>query len=220
MVYPHLIRTAAYKVLEWSESIITENSLQLVARLSSRVFLGEDLCRNEAWLQLSKDYTVNAFKTSLQMSLIPSTLRRLAPWFSKDAKVVLQLYNNARAILAPVVKKRNQIKIEARQGKSAPVFDDMLEWLEEESHGDSYDPVTYQMFFAFAAIHTTSDLLAQSMIRFANEPGLINELRKEIIRTVGSEGLTKSGLSNLKLMDSALKETQRVKPSSYRKCPV
>ncbi|RMZ71446.1 ent-kaurene oxidase [Pyrenophora seminiperda CCB06] len=199
---------------EWKETNITDSILSLIARLSSKVFLGDELCRNEAWLRVTKIYTVNGFKAATQISAYPPALKMLFPWFSKDAKVVAQNLKDARNVIAPIINQRNQIKDEAkRSGKSVPNFNDMLEWLEQESQGSAYDPATYQILLSFAAIHTTSDLASQALMRLAQEPHLIAELREEIIRVIGSDGLTKAALSNLKLMDSALKETQRVKPN-------
>jgi cytochrome P450 len=154
------------------------------------------------------------------MSLVPSAFKFLIPWFSNDAQAVSRKLNDARAILNAILEERRQIKGEAkRMGKTAPKFDDMLEWLEEESQGDRYDPATYQMLLSFAAIHTSSDLLSDTMVRLANEPHLISEIREEIVQVISTEGLTKAALSNLKLMDSALKETQRIKPGAFREYP-
>ncbi|KAL8349413.1 hypothetical protein RB598_005001 [Gaeumannomyces tritici] len=50
------------------------------------------------------------------------------------------------------------------------------------------------------------------MARLAAACELIEPLRKEAVEVFGAEGWSKQSLYKLKLMDSALKETQRVKP--------
>src|SRR3954465_5975437 len=49
---------------EWHNIVIKDTVLDLVARLSSRVFLGKNLCRNKRWLEIAKSYTVDAFVLS------------------------------------------------------------------------------------------------------------------------------------------------------------
>lgn len=204
--------------LEWKEVVIADSILQLIARLSTKVFLGDEMCRNEAWLKTSKAYTIAAFRMAFQITAIPSILKPLVPWLSKDAKAVAQHLRDGRAILSPMLDERKKIKAEARKkGEPVPEYNDMFEWFENESQGAAYDPATYQMLLSFAAIHTTSDLLSQTMMRLANEPQSIAAIREEIIQVLSTDGLTKAALANLKLMDSALKEAQRVSPGSFRK---
>lgn len=70
---------------------------------------------------------------------------------------------------------------------------------------------------SLVAIHTTSDLLQEVMIRIAQHPGLFKVLRDEIVEVLGKDGLKKTALYNLKIMDSVLKESQRLKTNSLRK---
>ncbi|KAJ0340184.1 hypothetical protein COL922a_003616 [Colletotrichum nupharicola] len=51
------------------------------------------------------------------------------------------------------------------------------------------------------------------MVDLAQHPELFQPLREELVRVLGTEGLKKSALNNLKLMDSVLKESQRLKPA-------
>lgn len=70
---------------------------------------------------------------------------------------------------------------------------------------------------ADAAVHTTSDLISQTIIELLTHPEYIQPLRDEAIEVLRIHGWTKVGLYNMKLMDSILKETQRVKPISMGK---
>lgn len=40
---------------------IHEKLLDMVARLSSRVFLGAHVCRDQAWLKITQTYTIHQF---------------------------------------------------------------------------------------------------------------------------------------------------------------
>lgn len=75
----------------------------------------------------------------------------------------------------------------------------------------------FRIGLSLVAIHTTSDLLQEVMIRIAQHPELFEVLRNEIVEVLGRDGLKKTALYNLKTMDSVLKESQRLKTNSLRK---
>lgn len=80
--------------------------LHLVARLSSRLFVGEELCRNEEWLELAKTYTLDTFAAARVLRSTPFALRRIAVWFLPEWKKVRQDLADAKRILSPVIEKR------------------------------------------------------------------------------------------------------------------
>jgi hypothetical protein len=90
----------------------------------------------------------------------------------------------------------------------------MIEWAEETANGAIYDAALLQMKVSLASIHTTSDLVSQTLFNLCSQPELVEDLRKEVIEVIGQQGWVKPALYQLKLMDSVLKETQRLKPIS------
>ncbi|CAN9246071.1 unnamed protein product [Alternaria alternata] len=201
---------------EWKETVIADSILQLTARLSTRIFLGDTMCRNEAWLSASKAYTATCFIMTLKMAALPPYLKFLVPYLSSEAKTVRENGNLCREILTPLFTQRQALKAEARRnGQPEPVFNDMIDWYEQESKGTNYDPALFQTALSFVAIHTTSELLTHALTLLASEPKYVDALREEIVRVLSSEGLTKGALANLKLMDSCLKESQRYRPAAY-----
>ncbi|KAJ0384391.1 hypothetical protein COL922a_008446 [Colletotrichum nupharicola] len=200
---------------EWRSVPAKDAILDLVARLSSRVFLGDELCRNEAWLRVTKDYTVISFMAAMKLTFVPRPLRPLVHWFLPGCRLVRQHLAQARALISGVIEQRRAAKREAAaKGEEAPSYNDAIEWAEMECKGQAYDAAVFQLTLSFAAIHTTTDLLAQTMLFLANQPELITPLREEVVQVLKAEGWRKTALYNMKLMDSALKETQRMKPNS------
>jgi cytochrome P450 len=117
----------------------------------------------------------------------------------------------ARDLLQPHIDRRNAAKQEAlAEGRPSP-FDDSIEWFEKEYAGKS-DPATEQIKLSLVAIHTTTDLLLETMFNIALHPELLKPLREELVTVLNAEGLRKTSLYNLKLMDSFIKETQRLRP--------
>jgi cytochrome P450 len=113
----------------------------------------------------------------------------------------------------PVIEKRRQASKENSQKK----YPDTIQWFEETAKGRPYDPVRQQLVLAFASIHTTADLLSQAILDLCSADNwdvLCQELREEVISAYREEGWKMSLIPKLKLMDSVLKESQRMKPAS------
>jgi hypothetical protein len=114
-----------------------------------------------------------------------------------------------------VINKREAAKKAALQaGRPVPEWDDAISWAEQEAfiRGAKYDPAVYQLTLSFAAIHSTSDLLAKVMLEIATHPEIVEPLRREIADSLHGQGWKKVSLYNMRLLDSVIKETQRVTP--------
>lgn len=204
---------------EWKEVNVMHTSVKFVSSLSSRIFLGDELCRNKLWLDTTSQYAVNSMHAVKRLRLYPKFSRRFVHWFLPECRLIRKLLNEARGIIQEVLDRRRAEKIAAaKEGRPIPYHNDAIEWAEEESKNVPYDPAVYQIGLSMAAIHTTSDLLNQTLHNLVQRPGLVGGLRKEMIEILQAEGLTKTALYNLKLMDSVLKETQRLKPIKMSKC--
>ncbi|CAG9954540.1 unnamed protein product [Clonostachys rosea f. rosea IK726] len=198
---------------EWHTIPIRSTIAHIVARVSSRVFLGTEICRNKRWLEITLRYTVDAFMAAGNLRLWPAPLRPLVHWFMPSCQKLRSEVAEAKEIITPVLEDRRLKKKQAQQGQvkyEAP--DDAIEWVERAANGESYDPVSIQLILSVAAIHTTSDLVTQVMIRLAQNPEILEPLRNEIQTTLKQDGWRKTSLYNMKLLDSVIKESQRIKP--------
>lgn len=120
----------------------------------------------------------------------------------------------AQALIRPVIDERRTMKEQARNaGEPVPAFNDAIDWAEAESGGCSYDPASFQLLLSFAAIHTTSDLVSKIMLLLAAEPALVDPLRAKMVSVLRKDGWSKTSLFNMKLVDSTMKEAQRLLPN-------
>ena len=176
--------------------------------------MGETMCRNKEWLLVSSDFAQMAFETIDVLRAWPSAMRSWVQWILPACRKLRARLQDARNIVQPLVDARHAAVAEAKaKGKPVPVYNDALEWYDNEaSPNDPYDPTVFQITLAIVAIHTTSDLLHETMVQLTQQPELFQELRDEIVRVFGAGGLKITSLHELKLMDSVLKETQRIKP--------
>ncbi|KAF2129175.1 GA14-synthase [Dothidotthia symphoricarpi CBS 119687] len=199
---------------DWHELVMREANLQVMARVTSRIFLGEELCRDPAWLRITSTYSVVAFRAVEELRLWPSWLRPVVQWFLPHCTAARALVQEARNVIDPVLVKRRIEKADAiARGENAE-FNDAISWLEDLAQEKSieYDPACAQLSLSTAALHSSTDFFTQVTLDIAKDSALIEALRTEIVSVLGKETWNKSSLYNLKLMDSVLKESQRLKP--------
>lgn len=183
--------------------------------MSSRVFLGEELARNEEWLRIMKGYTVDAFLAIDVLTKYPTNLRPYIGWLFPECRRVRDYYSRVRMLIDPVLKKREDMAQAAlAAGQPAPVFNDALEWIKQESKANNtaYDIATFQLIISAVAVNTTTDTIHSTLVALLQHPGALQAVRDEIVQVLKTEGWKKTSLYSMKLMDSALKETQRVRP--------
>ncbi|KAJ0384320.1 hypothetical protein COL922a_008644 [Colletotrichum nupharicola] len=187
----------------------------LVARLSSLVFLGSDICHDEKWLRITKEFTTTSFAAAAKLNMLPWVLRPLANLLDPSCQQVRAFIAEAEGILLPVIESRRKVKEAAKlAGKPVPVFNDTIEWAEAEWQGTQYDPVAFQLMISFVAIHTTYDLLGRVLLLVAEHQETIKPLRQEMVEVLQAEGWSKTALNHMKLLDSTIKESQRISPTS------
>ncbi|KAL8343546.1 hypothetical protein RB601_004247 [Gaeumannomyces tritici] len=199
---------------DWTEVPAYSAALDLVARMSSRVFLGPELCRDEEWLHITKSFTTEVLTSLFKLRIYPRLLRPLVYLSDPGCTTMRNMLARASCVVDSIVASRRKERQECHaRGISTPVYNDAIQWAESEAAGVYYNPTDVQLGLSFAAIHTTSDLLTQTLIWLAQGPEAVEALRVEMLEVLPVSGWKKSSLYNLKLLDSAIKEAQRLKPS-------
>lgn len=198
---------------EWTTRLIREDMLEVVARLSSRVFLGRELCRNRRWLDIAKSYTVDSFLVSRLMRAVPAFLRPLAYLLIPQATSLRRAVRDARKLINPEVERRKAaVNAALAAGEKPPKVADTIGWMYEVAKGKDADYVAGQLSLTMAAIHTTTESTCSALLDICEYPEVAQQLREEIIEVIGKNGWAKTSLYKLKLMDSFLKEGQRFRP--------
>ncbi|GKU10186.1 unnamed protein product, partial [Fusarium langsethiae] len=110
----------------------------------------------------------------------------------------------SHSLIDPILERR-------RSEEKGTVYNDSLEWFEKAAKA-AYDPADTQLFLTAVSIHTTVDLLSQALEDICAHPEIIGPLQDEIRSVIKEEGWNTKAWYKMKLLDSALKETQRLKP--------
>ncbi|GKU08125.1 cytochrome p450 monooxygenase [Fusarium langsethiae] len=190
-----------------------DSILQIITCTTSRVFLGEKICRNEEWLKTAKAHAAGVFTAGYELRLWPAPIRPIIHWFLPRCREARAQVGKARDIIMPIVMERRAEKLQREsQGKPAPEYNDAIYWFERATGGKGYDPVGAQLALSFSSIYTTTDLVCQVLINIAQNPEILEPLRDEIRSVIGDKGWQSNSLFNMRLLDSVMKETQRLKP--------
>ncbi|KAJ5042432.1 uncharacterized protein L3040_004981 [Drepanopeziza brunnea f. sp. 'multigermtubi'] len=198
---------------EWQVRNLRDDVLSWVARLSSRIFTGEELSKNQDWLRITKDFTINSFTAMAICRMVPLPLRYLAERTLPICRRVREDRRAGARILAPIIAAREgEIAAARREGREPNLPNDSIEWFRTVAKGRVYDDTDVQLGLSVAAIHTTSDLLGQAVLNLGAHPEMVEPLRAEAVAVLQKHGWKKVALVELRILDSFLKETQRLKP--------
>lgn len=194
----------------------------MIARLSSLAFLGPKFCRDQNWLDVSVNYTLDVFNAARVLNLWLPFLRPIVIWLLPETRKLRAHLLKARSIIEPELAARSQRREEnIRMGIPIQKHHDVLEWFSESSDSGAkpLDITLAQISLSVAAIHITSQLLINVMYDLAAYPEYADALREELSKVLEEEGGWKSTTpAKLKLMDSVIKESQRMSPSSMSMC--
>ncbi|KAL9094392.1 MAG: hypothetical protein Q9165_003242 [Trypethelium subeluteriae] len=200
---------------DWNSCHFQRICPDFVARLSSRVFLGPVVAHNKEWLHIAVDYSIKLMKAQRALRLWPSLLVPLVHHFVPECRELRAQSQAGRRIIEDEVKRRRVKWAEdIKNGKQVSKTADSLGWMQEMSQGRPFDLAAGQLGLTFAAIHTTSDLLTKVLYELCKEPKYIQALREEMIAVLSTDGWKKTSLYQMRLLDSTLKETQRLEPPS------
>lgn len=189
------------------------NLLRAVAQVSSRVFLGDKLCRDPELLRITTTYTHSLTMTVGKLNAWPAVLRRIVQRFLPHTRELQQSVKDAQVLIGGLVKEREAMRAKG----DSTVYADVLEWLPQIAKGRSYDLALVQLALSFVAIHTTADMVGQLLFDLIQHPHYVQPLRDEIISVLHEGGWKKNSLYNMKRLDSFMKESLRIRPINQSK---
>ncbi|KAF2086784.1 cytochrome P450 [Saccharata proteae CBS 121410] len=196
---------------DWTPIVINKMLLNIVAQVSARVFVGEPLCRNQRWIDISRDYTVLAFAGAHAIKKWKPWMRPFVAPFVPELRDLERVRGEALKFMAPIAKDRQQ---------SSAKMDDLTQWMLNKAGvswlKDYRSQADVQVQLALAAIHTTTMTTTHILYDLATYPEFIEPLREEL-RTVLKEtnGMQKETMNKLKKLDSFMKESQRFNPPGF-----
>jgi hypothetical protein len=203
---------------EWTEVAINSKLADIVAKVSGRAFVGEELCQDPEYLDCAKNYTLLLFGAVFQIKPIRPWLR---PFLVPRLPAIQQLRDmekRAARHLEPIVRERMEAE------KNDPNWqkpDDMMQWLinhgAEQPGGLSVEYLAEkQLGLIFAAIHTTTGSATNIIYALAATPEYHDPLREEIANAMSENDgkITTRAMQQMVKLDSYMKEVFRLYPNN------
>lgn len=186
-----------------------------VTRVNGRGFVGKEICRNKAWIEASIQYTTDAFVGSQKLKQWSLPMRPIVAMFLPETRRLRQFHAVAKRLLVPVIRDRYRKQSDPSYKK--PV--DMIQWIMDQGAKEVSPPspetqAELQMLIGLAGISTSTSAATQAILDLAARPEYIAPLREEAEQMFkASDGRPqKKHLNALPLLDSFLKESQRLNP--------
>jgi hypothetical protein len=173
--------------------------------------VGPKLLSSEAREELTYRYVKNFPVIACSLRLWPKFSQRFVNMILPTCISLCKDVNQARQMVNEVFQKRAASQAACiSQGLEPEKSADVLQWWQELS-GPPCDPACLQLALIVSAVHSTIDLLSQTILNLAERLEFVDELRQEIIAVRESQPWGKAAFYKFGLMDSVLKETQRLK---------
>ena len=203
---------------DWTEVYINQKLVDVVAKVSGRIFVGPELCQNPEYLDLGSNYTIDLMNAVTALKKVRPWLK---PFLAPRLPEVVQLRKREKQLtdfLRPIVVERMTAKSKDPNWQ-AP--DDMLQWMITRSDGkDSIDRIAhFQLGLIFAAIHTTTMTATNILYTLAVTPEYIDPIREEVRNAMADNGgiITSRALQQMEKLDSYMKEVTRFYPPGVSK---
>ncbi|RDL30234.1 uncharacterized protein BP5553_10512 [Venustampulla echinocandica] len=199
---------ALNKILERPESKngiytlpLISSMIQLVTSVTARVFVGPDLCRDPDWLSTATGYTMDVFKVMKDLKAHYRVFHPFVAPFLASCRQIRNRFAVARKLLLP--------RLENRTSESAYNHNDMLQWLIDTARGHDAETdqiVKRMLFLNMAAIHTSAETAANTILDLCARPEDMAVLREEMLQALKThDGLKLATLSSLKKTGSFIK---------------
>ncbi|OBR04854.1 Cytochrome p450 [Colletotrichum higginsianum IMI 349063] len=225
---------------DWTSHPIYRTSLRIVAIVSGSVYVGPIVCRNEQFIhdsskseaylvfrpgrweyltynRLAVHFTENVLTAVHMLQMYPGWMRPFARFFKRERTQLAKSWAHLKAskkLVMPIIQQRRE-EVQATGAE----YNDMLAWMmakQEEWKQTDDDLAGSMVQLGVASTHNTSSTIAQTLYQLAIRPELVKELREEVKRVCAQfDGkLSPSALHELKILDSVMKEAQRLNPTT------
>lgn len=139
--------------VEWHEVELLASLRDVVTQVSTRIFLGPELCRDEEWLDNIQAYTNSVFHAVRVIRSWPEWSRPCVQWFLKDCRKIRQQVKRAEEMIEPIIAKRIGTTERAKKGL-ADMPNDAMTWMHQTamSRNEKYHGAHAQLSLSMASV--------------------------------------------------------------------
>ncbi|KAK4628957.1 Cytochrome P450 monooxygenase bsc2 [Fulvia fulva] len=139
--------------LDWRTHRIKPTLCDVVARVSTRILAGKGLARDEEYLEIAKQNTIDTFTAAQLLHGYPGLVRPLVHWFIPQCQNLRRQAAKARSLLTPILQQRS---VDGQELKRTGKVTDAFTWMEQTATGRPVNHVEGQLNMSLAAIHTAT----------------------------------------------------------------
>ncbi|KAJ8457660.1 hypothetical protein ONZ51_g11391 [Trametes cubensis] len=193
---------------EWAKVPVRTTMQRIVARASSRVFVGPPACRNQEYLDCAISYANDFMYDGKSFQRFPRIFKPVAALLFSNARQTLR---KSLPILKPMIDERKVMM--AKYGddwQDKP--SDLLQWILDiavPGKETDFAIAARLMSTNLASIHSTSICVTIALFLLAQNPEYVEPLRAEVQSIIEEEGWTKASFGRMWKLDSLLKEVLR-----------
>lgn len=176
---------------EWNECGLRESMSAVIVNSMSRAFVRSDVSRNPRWLEIARTHPGSARVAAMALKDIPPIFRRIAHSFILACKMVQKDYSDTVNLIRPELQRRKaEFRKATEAGQEPPRYHDALEYMDRlgQEQRINVDHSAWLLALSIASVHTPADALAHAIVDLCDHPELVQQLRDEIIETVGKDG--------------------------------
>lgn len=192
----------------WTPIALNDVMTRVITHMTARTWVGRDLARNEEWHKSNLETTANVFTLAIALKLLPAFLQPIAAPLLPMKRKLAQGLERVQAFLVPLIEERKKL------GEADEKPEDMIQWMLDAAEGYERDSVNLATRYVYAVIgsfFTVSAALVDLVYDLAAYPKHLAPLREEVERVLKEDGGWQKGTpAKLEMMDSFMKESQRV----------
>ncbi|KAF2789623.1 cytochrome P450 monooxygenase, partial [Melanomma pulvis-pyrius CBS 109.77] len=203
---------------EWKDIQAMELLAEVAHRAATRVLIGEELCRDDAFIRQSMSFLESIFVTALVITKLP-----LGPFRSLLSRPISFIHrgklHKCMNMLRPLVNAR----MEEKDLHAIPKKLDAIQWtldlFPDTANNSDQDRFLKELLHNLWAGSSApggmmTEVIWQLLLNFQN----IEVLRKEASEALHRHGWSEKMLNSLHLQDSFIRETNRLFPTGSITC--
>ncbi|KAH8723056.1 cytochrome P450 [Phaeosphaeriaceae sp. PMI808] len=199
---------------DWKSYKAFELCSSLMHRVTSRILIGEELCRDPRYIESSLRFSESVFMNGVILSSIPlGPFRAIASYIGSFKH--RQNMQKVMSLVTPVIEKRLQ-DLEQNPGDPSP--NDAVQWTIELASPGKLERTPHRLAHQvlqnlWAGSGAPGGMLTQMIYQVLMYPELLEPMRDEIRKAVDEHGWTDKMLNSIPHVDSFLRETNRLYPN-------
>jgi ent-kaurene oxidase len=208
---------------EWKTARIHDLAKRMTLLTVGPGFVVE-LAEDENYMSATEQFVQSSFMHLLFLQFFPEWAKPFAAMVFPPSWRVESALESARGLLVPIIEeRRRRLRLEREGEQQYTKPDDLLQHLMDVADGaggeDAEATMQRLMAMNFGACGAVVDATAKVLLDLCEHPECVEPIRQEIADVLARDGgvsFSKRGLAEMKRLDSFMRESHRLAPTTHR----